>query len=149
MHCPTTKFINNSMITIRATVISRAATARTARSTMRENPRVSPSRNLLVTTVARKSICDKRITTTRTKWACNKAIQNLQDREGAYTADGDNVRELSADDWSMHSTTSTSSRNLRSGNINRRNQEHTQKNDDPRPSWSQHFQQPKPISTEQ
>ena len=68
-------------------------------------------------------------------------MQHLQDEEGAGTANGDDIIKLSDEDQSVHYTTSTSSRNSRIGNSNRRNQEQTQENYNLRPSWSQHFQQ--------
>ena len=85
---------------------------------------------------------DKRSTTPRAKWACNKAMQHLQDVEGADTTDGNDVIKISADNRLVHSNTSNSSLNHRSGNINRRNQERNQDNNNPIPSWSQILQQP-------
>ena len=76
---------------------------------------------------------DKRSTTPCTRWACNNSMQHIQYEEGAETSDGEDVSELSADKWLMHSTTSTPICNLRNGNRNRRNQEHTQGNENPRP----------------
>ena len=68
-------------------------------------------------------------------------MQNLQEEEGVDTTDSNDVSKLSADNRSVHYNTSTSSRNQRSGNINRRNQERNQCNYKPRTAWSQHFQQ--------
>ena len=67
-------------------------------------------------------------------------MQHLQDEEGANTADGNNVSKLSADERSVHSTTSTHSRNRRNRNSIRQNQDRTQENYNLRPSWYQHFQ---------
>ena len=55
MHCPTKTFINNTMITRSATVISRSETTRTVRLTMREILRVFPSKILLATAVVIRS----------------------------------------------------------------------------------------------
>ena len=85
--------------------------------------------------------CDKWSTTPCAECACNKAMQHLQDEEDVDTADSNNVSKLSAGDRLMHSTVSTSSRNRRIGNSNRRNQYRSQGNEKPRPSWYQHFQQ--------
>ena len=95
MHCPTTKLIHNTMRNRSATVISHAATSRTAILTMRATLQFS-QQEFTFYCCGKKghyiNYCDKRSTTPCVEWAYNKAMQHIQDEEGADTADGNDVK---------------------------------------------------------